>query len=306
MKNKHITTLVLVQTTEYNMKLLNLSEHYSCCNYQFKSKEGFARYKVATEECRHVDNKDSFCILFLLKGELLIDSGIKRHIHLIRNNMFLIPQREKNRIESVTPAEYLVLHWNKEVRTCNKLFFSTISHEKTEYGGDRILPIRKPLLHVLRQLSFYLDVGLLCRHMHTLKQQEISLVLRGFYTMTELGSFFFGISGEKNRFEDFVLDNYQNVKTVKEFASLYCVSERSFNRKFQESFDQSPYSWMQERKSEFIREKICDPDITFREIAAEFGFSSQAHLTSYCKKYFGATPTELREGKGEKIEVRSL
>lgn len=43
-----------------------------------------------------------------------------------------------------------------------------------------------------------------------------------------------------------------------------------------------------------VREKICDPDIAFREIAMDFGFSSPAHLTCYCKKLFGATPTELR------------
>ena len=84
------------------------------------------------------------------------------------------------------------------------------------------------------------------------------------------------------------------MKTVKEFASLCCVSERSFNRKFQESFSQSPYRWMQERRAELVREKICDPDIAFREIAMDFGFSSPAHLTCYCKKLFGATPTELR------------
>ena len=35
---------------------------------------------------------------------------------------------------------------------------------------------------------------------------------------------------------------------------------------------------MQERRAELVREKICDPDIAFREIAMDFGFSSPAHL----------------------------
>ena len=80
------------------------------------------------------------------------------------------------------------------------------------------------------------------------------------------------------------------------------VSERSFNRKFQDCFNQSPYQWMQERKAEIVREKVCDPDVAFREIAMEFGFSSPAHLTCYCKRLFGLTPTELRsESKKDKI-----
>ena len=207
--------------------------------------------------------------------------------------MLLIPQREENRIKSVVPAECLLLFWNKQITACDKMYFDSIS---------RILLIRKPLLHVLRQLLIYLDAGLLCRHMHILKQQEIILVLRGFYTKPELASFFSGTSGVGRKFEDFVLENYRKVKSVKEFASLCCVSERSFNRKFQDCFNQSPYQWMQERKAEIVREKVCDPDVAFREIAMEFGFSSPAHLTCYCKRLFGLTPTELRsESKKDKI-----
>ena len=178
---------------------------------------------------------------------------------------------------------------------CDKMYFDSISHEKPIATNDHTLPIRKPLLHALRQVLFYLETGLLCRHMHILKQQEIILILRGFYAKNELAGFFAGASGMGSKFEDLILNNYRKVKTVKEFASLCCVSERSFNRKFQHYFNQSPYQWMQERKAELIHEKICNPDIAFREIAREFGFSSSAHLTCYCKKQFGTTPTHLRE-----------
>ena len=276
------------------MKLLNLSEHRSCFNYQLNFASGFTRYKLAAQECGQVDNDSCFCILFLLKGELLVDIGQEHHISLLRIRKLLIPQREENRIKSVVSAECLLLFWNYQITACDKMYFESISHVKMENGINCILPIRKPLLHILRQLLFYLDTGLLCRHMHILKQQEIILALRGFYTKSELAAFFSRTTGVGRQFEDFVLDNYKNVKTVKEFASLCCVSERSFNRKFQESFSQSPYRWMQERRAELVREKICDPDIAFREIAMDFGFSSPAHLTCYCKKLFGATPTELR------------
>ena len=284
------------------MKLLNLSEHRSCFNYQLNFASGFTRYKLAAQECGQVDNDSCFCILFLLKGELLVDIGQEHHISLLRNRMLLIPQREENRIKSVGPAECLLLFWNKQITACDKMYFDSISRDKLGERDNCILLIRKPLLHVLRQLLIYLDAGLLCRHMHILKQQEIILVLRGFYTKPELASFFSGTSGVGRKFEDFVLENYRKVKSVKEFASLCCVSERSFNRKFQDCFNQSPYQWMQERKAEIVREKVCDPDVAFREIAMEFGCSSPAHLTFYCKRLFGLTPTELRsESKKDKI-----
>ena len=109
--------------------------------------------------------------------------------------MLLIPQREENRIKSVVPAECLLLFWNKQITACDKMYFDSISRDKLGERDNCILLIRKPLLHVLRQLLIYLDAGLLCRHMHILKQQEIILVLRGFYTKPELASFFSGTSG---------------------------------------------------------------------------------------------------------------
>ncbi len=278
----------------YNMKLLYLSEHHSCFNYQLKFDSGFARYKLASQESGQIDNSSCFCILFLLEGELSVSIGRECHIPLLKNNMLLIPQNERNRIDSIVSAEGLLLFWDKQITACDKMFLESISHDKIENENCRVLPIRKPLLYVLRQLLFYLGEGMLCRHMHILKQQEINLILRGFYTKSELATFFSGTTEIGRKFENFVLDNYQKVRTVKEFASLCCVSERSFNRKFQEYFNQSPYQWMQERRAELIREKISEPDIAFREIAMDFGFSSPAHLTCYCKKLFGATPTELR------------
>ena len=83
------------------------------------------------------------------------------------------------------------------------MYFDSISRDKLGERDNCILLIRKPLLHVLRQLLIYLDAGLLCRHMHILKQQEIILVLRGFYTKPELASFFSGTSGVGRKFEDF-------------------------------------------------------------------------------------------------------
>lgn len=130
--------------------------------------------------------------------------------------------------------------------------------------------------------------------MHLIKQQEVLLVLRGYYTKKELFTFFSSILGHAGHFEDFVMGNYRKVKSVKEFAGLYCTSERSFNRKFRDCFKESPYQWMQKKKAELIREKITESDTPFQEIAMDFDFNSQAHFTSYCKRLFGITPSKLR------------
>ena len=85
--------------------------------------------------------------------------------------------------------------------------------------------------------------------MHLLKQQELLLVLKGFYTKKRTDSVLFPHRpASDNVFEKFVMENYKKVNSVKEFADLYYVSERSFSRKFHSCFGESPYKWMQKKK----------------------------------------------------------
>ena len=95
-----------------------------------------------------------FVFLFLLKGELSVNIGREHNIHLLEHNMLLIPQHEENRVEGIVSAECLLLFWNKQITACDKMYFESISHVKMENGNNCILPIRKPLLHILRQLLF--------------------------------------------------------------------------------------------------------------------------------------------------------
>lgn len=47
-------------------------------------------------------------------------------------------------------------------------------------------------------------------------------------------------TGIRRHFEKFVMENYKRVNSVKEFADLYYVSERSFSRKFHSSSGKVP------------------------------------------------------------------
>lgn len=184
-----------------------------------------------------------------------IDSGEYQNVHIEKDKMVLIPQHVDNKIEVTYDAKCLLLFWNKDIRVCDKVYMNSLSSYKERKKEMCVLPIRDPLQAVLNSIVAYLYAKMQCKHMHLIKQQEVLLVLRGYYTKKELFTFFSSILGNTGHFEDFVMNNYRKVKSVKEFAGLYCTSERSFNRKFQNCFKESPYQWMQKKKAELIREK---------------------------------------------------
>ena len=62
------------------MRLFYLSEHRSCFNYQLRYESGFSRYELTAHEEGRIDNDGCFCVLFVLKGEVLVELG-REHAH---------------------------------------------------------------------------------------------------------------------------------------------------------------------------------------------------------------------------------
>lgn len=278
------------------MKILCLNEHLSYLNYHMNSDVGFTYQELEEDEVYRIDNSKSSCTLFMIEGEVTLDLGKHKGLQILQNQMIFIPQNIGTRIKSITSSKCILLFWDRNVSVCDKLFLNSLSAKgKEQETGNLILPIKRPLLKVLESVRTYLGVRLICSHIHLMKQQELLLVLKGFYTEKELAAFFSAATDIRWNFEKFVLENYKKVTSVKEFADLYYVSERSFSRKFHFYFGESPYKWMQKKKAEQVLEMISDPELSFQEISGKLGFSSPSHFTAYCRRMYEMSPTQLRE-----------
>lgn len=102
------------------------------------------------------------------------------------------------------------------------------------------------------------------------------------------------VIGSSDNFKDFVLENYQHVNDVSDFALLAHMSVRNFQRKFKEEFKWPVREWLNERRAERILRDIRNTDKSIAEIATSYGFATASYFTVFCKQYFGMTPSELR------------
>ena len=265
------------------------------------SDTGFSCHQLNKDDVYQIDNSKSSCVLFVIQGQVNLDLGECYGLQMIEKNMLYIPQNVKAQIKSITDSICMLLFLDKNVNVCDKLFLGSLSikgHDNDTNGAA--LPIRRPVMKVLESVNLYMGARMFCRHMHLLKQQELLLVLRGFYTKKELAAFFSASTNIRESFERFVLDNYRKADSVKELADLYHISERSFNRKFHSCFGESPYQWIQKKKARHIQEMINNPELSFKEIAGYFDFSTSSHFTAYCQRMFGMSPSELRKKNRDK------
>lgn len=192
------------------MKLLYLNEHLSCLNYQMNSDVGFTCQQLEKDEVYRIDNSKSSCTLFMIEGDVIFDLGKYKGLRILQNQMVFIPQNIGTRMKSITGSKCMLLFWDRNMSVCDKLFLGSLSARGEDRTADNfILPVRKPLAEVLDSVGMYLEARLLCKHMHLLKQQELLLVLKGFYTKKELTAFFSASTGIRQRFEKFVMENYK-------------------------------------------------------------------------------------------------
>lgn len=107
--------------------------------------------------------------------------------------------------------------------------------------------------------------------------------------------FFYPVLTGEYQFIGQVLSLCQEINTVDELANRMNLSLSTFNRKFQSSFNISPYKWMIKKKTEKVYNAIIESESPLKQVADEVGFSSLSQMIDYCKKHIGMTPGEIRK-----------
>lgn len=278
------------------MKLLHIERHTTCLNYVSDYNICFIHQRLFSGGDFKIDNHHHSCILFLLKGEILTSCSEFHDQHIVEGHMVLFPQNDPNQSKSMTETEFILLFFDNQVNLHNKMSIELSAiHLESEKSCFYSLSICPPLRHVLDSICFYLKQKVQCSHMHELKQKEIFMVFGTFYNRTDMAHFLMPITGRDPNFKSFVLENYLQIRNIKQFAQLYHCSERSFNRKFKSCFHDTPYNWILNQKTRHIKGQLANRNIPISEIARTFHFASPSHFTTCCKKRLGITPSEFRE-----------
>ncbi|MBK5722756.1 helix-turn-helix transcriptional regulator [Dysgonomonas sp. Marseille-P4677] len=205
---------------------------------------------------------------------------------------------------------YLPNKPNNEELTLYKLLFKDILSEK-HYNADHLplqikntkkndvyyLTIKECLWTYLENLNERIKDGLKSDIFFELKLKELFLLLRAYYSKEELFNFFAPLQHWEQDFYSTVINNFHNVKTIKELADLTNYSISGFEKKFKRIFNISAGNWIKQQKSMAILNEISNEETPFKNICFQNGFSSLSHFNNYCKLHFGQTPGEIRRNK---------
>lgn len=273
-----------------------LKQHLNCGVCKVGIRGGFKFSETKKGEKYTFDLFGGFTLVFLLKGKAVVSCNEFIGKPVEAGEMILFPKSSSCSWISEIDTASIVLEGGGETPICD----SKALREHAEKWLNVVpafltLPIRTRLVQLLESVKSYIEDGIDCPHMYKAKEMELSSLLRAYYTPEELMNFFMPTVCNTHEFETFVMNNYLNMKGVKEFVDLSGMNLATFKRKFKSHFKMSPYQWLIKQKSKHIYYELSATDKSFTTIARDFKFTDPSHFNRYCKTMFGATPSQIRK-----------
>ncbi|MEQ1406899.1 AraC family transcriptional regulator [Neorhizobium sp. Rsf11] len=82
--------------------------------------------------------------------------------------------------------------------------------------------------------------------------------------------------------------------SVADMAAIVGLSESWFGNVFKQTTGQTPLQWQHAKRVDFAKRLLLESDVTIAGIAAQLGFSDQAHFTKVFRQIVGETPAAWR------------
>lgn len=103
---------------------------------------------------------------------------------------------------------------------------------------------------------------------------------------------------QMRRVLDLIDSRLHEALTLEDMAEAAGLGVCTFHRRFRETQGRAPHAFVIDRRVERARQLLTAGDLAVKEVAANCGFSDQAHMTRVLRARLGTTPAKLRAARG--------
>jgi AraC family transcriptional regulator len=96
---------------------------------------------------------------------------------------------------------------------------------------------------------------------------------------------------------DRIEHSFQSEMSLASLAEEAGYSRGHFLKMFRTSMGMTPHRYLLKRRTDHARALLKRPEMSIIDVAADCGFSSQAHLTQVFRKHVGVTPGDYRRNQ---------
>ena len=271
-----------------NIKKSLCNETPSDCHFEIKS------YTTGTT-VSHDDIEINY-LIYCQSGHARISSTLFHDEILCAGEIMFVPRMSECSGEALSDVTLFIHKFNNTVckaENCILSFLYNHRHIKNKIYCCK-LTAPNSIQGLINSVESYITDETHDLPIWHLKHKELVWWFTRYFENDELRSFFHPMTDEQVPFKSLVHTHYRKANTTAELADLCGYGIHTFRRIFKREFDTSVYQWLIAKRVENIRYRLSQPFISLIDIQDEFNFSSSAHLSHFCKKYMGDTPTNLR------------
>ncbi|NDW11766.1 AraC family transcriptional regulator [Bacteroides sp. 214] len=278
------------------MKILYPQEHFSCYNYE---KGQNARLEILKREAGSKIVRDLIDteIVFVIDGHFTLSHAKFIDLDVTKGKILFFPPGSHVEAKVLEDTHIIICRVRGVLQLCECLNLEQLYREYgTKKGHDfHMLDIKERVYSYIEHFVDCVDDGLKCSYYFATKMKELFFLLRAYYTKEELAAFFAPILGKDSQFMNLMYQNYRNVKSVQELASLSMYSPSGFKKQFSKVFGTSASEWLSDQKAALIFQDLNNSPLSFKELADKYGFSSVSSFNNFCLAKFGKPPGKIRQ-----------
>ena len=286
------------------MELLYKHEHLTCYNY-----DNSARPMIEVSDLdKGVESAVEICtniVFFIMKGkvEFTLDEG-DTSFETSEGQIFFTTIGKSCNLCVLEKARIVIFRIYNPIILCEnfpieKLYNMRELSVSGEYipknRGIKLLEINTRVKYFLEGMIACISDGLKCRCWFEMKIKEFFLLLRAYYPKESLHEFLFLILSKDAVFSEYIRLNWQRFNSIADMADSFFTTPKNFSLRFSSVFGKPPSRWIRENRAQKVKREIVSTKKSFKQIAVDNGFSSDALFTRFCRKELGETPTKIRE-----------
>lgn len=281
--------------------LQNKSMHENC--YCYGNRETpiveIRRYPQAVAYTVQLTSQE---IVFVVKGRIHITMRDNYDMDcLLKENEFVFMPTGSTLECSITDdTDILVVRLTDDMPVCHTKMFKTSFDTVEKYESIHALQANDRIKHHIEGLISTMNDGLICDLYMQGETHRMLFLIHSYYTSEECARFFAALASPDVKFSEFVRLNYHKYRTVCEMAAVMKMSSQRFVKQFRKVFGLTPREWIQRARSRRIHWDLCQDKKLIKEIADDYGFSTQENFIRYCKQRLGATPAAIRKAAMQK------
>ena len=189
-------------------KLLYVNEHLTCRNY-VSDHRCFFKFYSWNSGVNFLDfNEKANCLVFVVEGECIINCGQFLNRIIEKKELIFLPPHVIRSIITKKDCQVLICSFDSPFDVCIKSTLQEIKDlpsAKIKYDFSPT-KIKDEMWSFVNLLIVLLKQKINCKHVHEIKQVEMFLLFKFFYTKEEMKWLFYEFGNKEQSFQNFVIE----------------------------------------------------------------------------------------------------